>query len=406
MKAATLVFEALAPVSIRAGREASASETLRYIPGHTLRGALASAHRLLRPDNTDEFSDFFLSGDIYFSNAYPSAFEAHAEELLPRPLPLTARSCKRYPGFDTRTGTQHGVVDQLIPSLLFVLTGQRDITVLSPLDACSALTFNNRRCGEPLQALRGFFQCRPTFDGYTIVVPRIQVTEHVGIDRQRRTAQQHVLYQHEGIVRGTLFTTTWRGEPSLLDRLVQFAQEAAAKGALRVGTARTRGFGELGLKSVSHASEQNSDSIAQRLDRFASRLHEYADAFGVSLEDETLIPLTFIADAILQDELGRYLGYPGETFWAAYGFPTGTRVVWAWSEARRIMGWNAVLGLPREDQWALAMGSVLVLRVPGRKDSIIPLLTRIETQGIGERKEDGFGRVVVADAFHTEVAPA
>jgi len=402
----TLLFEALAPVSIRTGRETTNSETLRYIPGHTLRGALASAHRLLRPERTDEFSRFFLSGAVHFSNAYPAEIEVRAPELLPRPLPLTTRSCKRYPGFETSGSTQHGVVDALIPSLLFALTGQRHLDVLSPLDACSAVTSRGDRCGEPLQAIRGFFQRRPGQAGYALVVPRVQLTAHVGINRARRTAQEGVLYQHEAMVRGTCFAATWRGEAALLDELIAFAQEAANKGALRVGTARSRGLGELGLRAVSNYPDTTPESLAFRLKAFAERLHGYADKVGVSLPAGTLVPLTLNADAIVRDRFGRYLGLPGQEYWASLGFPAGTRVVWSAVEARRIMGWDAVLGLPRDDQWALAMGSVLVLLVPASVEDVVPVLTQLEAHGLGERRDDGFGRVTVADAFHLEVGAA
>lgn len=402
----TLLLEALGPISIRTGRNAAGSQTLRFIPGNSLRGALAAAHQLLRPTSTDEFAEFFLSDAIQFGNAYPSEAPEKDEGVPARPLPLTARSCKRYPGFDKTSGEQHGIVDALIPSLLFTITDQNAVDVLAPIDACSSTISGSQLCGEPLQSIRGFFRNSDTGSGYSLVTPQVQLTAHIGINRSRGTVQDGVLYQHEAIVRGTVFESTWRGDGSTLERVIFFAEEAADMGLLRVGTSRTRGFGELGLKASREDTDTIESLISSRLEKFMKRLHDYAIRFEISLPDGLYVPITLNSDVIVRDNFGRYLGTPPPDYWEDIGFPPGTKVVWSAAESRRIMGWDALLGLPKDDQWGLAMGSVLVLFVPGALVDVLPLLTSLEKYGLGDRRNEGFGRVLVADEFHLEVAVA
>lgn len=71
---------------------------------------------------------------------------------------------------------------------------------------------------------------------------------------------------------------------------------------------------------------------------------------------------------------------------------------------RRVTGWSGLWGLPREDALAIGMGSVFVVRFEQEPD--FGALLRLQEEGIGERKAEGFGRVTVADPFHWEVQNA
>src|SRR5262245_40476088 len=95
------LLTAQTPLSFRAGRNPARSETLPYVPGTALLGGLAHAHYELRHD-PEEFSAFFLQDGAHFGNCYPACFSTplltgEAHPVLP--IPLTARSCKRFSGF-------------------------------------------------------------------------------------------------------------------------------------------------------------------------------------------------------------------------------------------------------------------------------------------------------------------
>ena len=69
-----------------------------------------------------------------------------------------------------------------------------------------------------------------------------------------------------------------------------------------------------------------------------------------------------------------------------------------------VSGWNAALGLPKEDDRAIAAGSVFFFEYLGdNPDSLSQRLKCLESAGLGERRSEGFGRVIVCDPFHWEV---
>jgi CRISPR-associated protein Csx10 len=75
-----------------------------------------------------------------------------------------------------------------------------------------------------------------------------------------------------------------------------------------------------------------------------------------------------------------------------------------------VTGWNIALKLPKEDEVAISKGSVfLFVTKPGETISepevkpLSDLLEQIEKSGIGERRNEGFGKVRICDEFHWEV---
>jgi CRISPR-associated protein Csx10 len=69
----------------------------------------------------------------------------------------------------------------------------------------------------------------------------------------------------------------------------------------------------------------------------------------------------------------------------------------------RLRGWNAAHGLPRQDEWAVTRGSVYAYLYEGDASGQAALQERLrdlEARGLGARRNEGFGRVVVCDDFH------
>lgn len=88
-------------------------ETLDFIPGRILWGAFASLagiHPGQKPP--DDFITLFYSGDVIFSNLYPS----DNEEARSNPVPISALAHKHTPGFekDRRDYRPDGILDCLI----------------------------------------------------------------------------------------------------------------------------------------------------------------------------------------------------------------------------------------------------------------------------------------------------
>jgi len=66
-------------------------------------------------------------------------------------------------------------------------------------------------------------------------------------------------------------------------------------------------------------------------------------------------------------------------------------------------GWSTAWGLPKPTALAARMGSVYAFRWEGTVDELLPELERIEQEGVGERRDEGFGECLVCHPFHLEV---
>jgi CRISPR-associated protein Csx10 len=102
-----IAIQLLSPICLAAAVPAgNLTSTLDYIPGSTVRGALAALYLASGKPADATFERLFLSGEVTYGNLYLNGSA---------PAPLSARSCKHEPGF-TRDDTGHGVVDWLLPS--------------------------------------------------------------------------------------------------------------------------------------------------------------------------------------------------------------------------------------------------------------------------------------------------
>jgi hypothetical protein len=64
-----------------------------------------------------------------------------------------------------------------------------------------------------------------------------------------------------------------------------------------------------------------------------------------------------------------------------------------------VQGWNSMAKIPKEDMMAIEKGSVFVFSTK-KLDDILDRLYNAEISGIGKRRGEGFGRLVVCDPFH------
>lgn len=147
------------------------------------------------------------------------------------------------------------------------------------------------------------------------------------------------------------------------------------------------------------------EDMENRLEQFNQWLRNENNAIG----EDIFFTVGLDSDMILQDE---YLRYPTclEPSHLAAELPPGSSERDALSKAvlvassaavRTIGGWNHKAGLPKADELAISMGSVFLYQVPsGRKDDLIPALKALEENGVGIRKNEGFGVVYICDPFH------
>ncbi|WP_052887895.1 RAMP superfamily CRISPR-associated protein [Thermogemmatispora carboxidivorans] len=426
MKAFALLLQARAPLAIRADHAPSGFGCLDYLPGTSLAGSLAGLHRLLYPTQRDEFSRLFLSGRVQFPDLLLAPLVSHGEKknkaqqeiaLSPvHPLPRTAQSCKRHPGFKSASGQEadengHGVRDTLFAWAAFALQPSDEpqaIKALKNLHSCPI-----EECSASMQSITG---CYARHNGTFHLADyrgRRHLQTHTGIDRLRGTVQEEILYNREVLDEGTCFWGLVKASDEEAPLLQRFIEEAGHSGLVRIGTGRTRGLGavELTLTPLQDAATSLA-RFRERLLTFDRRLKDYLASHELCNDQKPFyFALTLYSPTILCDEFLRYRGRIDETALAELLGPPFTsddlRCLHTAAALRRVTGWNDLWGLPRPAEYAIERGSVFLFAYWERSgaglDRLIEALFRLEEEGIGRRRNEGFGRVCVSDPFHFEV---
>jgi len=402
--------ELASPLVIRRERQSQRSEGAQSITGTLLRGAFAQAwlQRHGAPDAS--FTRLFL--------------DEHACRFGPldpavRVIPRTAFSCKRVPGF--REDGKHGVVDQLVPLLR------------SRLGQTSAEPERCRVCGQDLKAFSGFWQLKSNGEPTEPKgLWRRTVAVHVGIDRLTHTAAERILFTLPVLEPKAQDSkeTPDAGEKSRLHGWIAAADDVLPalqellrdqEQILRIGHARTRGYGRVRVTIGEELSAAPVDWAAwsrEILQRAAPQLAAEGRYF--------LFTLSLPTGAILVDDLLRYTLDPaGMVPWLpplpppeptlqTFDLPgkefAGGRLwcVMAVAHHERLRGWNAAHGLPRQDEWLVTRGSVYVYLYEGDNDGQAELhakLRQLEADGLGARRNEGYGQVLICDDFHRRFAP-
>lgn len=397
------------PLSFRAGRDTATTETLGYVPGTALLGGLASAHALLRHDPA-EFNAFFMDGGASFGNLYPAAFkfdELQGETDPVYPLPRTAMSCKRFGGFtfdeeDAKDEPHHGVFDALIPWALFALSGQTDARPLAAFKQCP-------QCKEPLDRFDGFYRRNP-FNAQEMgtVKAKRGLRTRTGIHRATGTVRQGILYSREVLRPDRKSSSQFWGTLTVGDdqaeAFQQFVHQTNKSNLLRLGNNRTRGFGRVNVQLEAIDGGDTPDTLQTRIQAFDDALREQAQCFSIATPHAAYVPLTLVSDAILFDRLLRHRTTLAPDYLADVWGLTGVELIYQNSSTRRVLGWNDLFRLPKPDDVAITMGSVFLLGFSESPDGgMLQTLLKMQGKGIGARRREGFGRLVVAHLFHKEV---
>ena len=201
------------------------------------------------------------------------------------------------------------------------------------------------------------------------------------------------LFSQRSLESWQTFKAQWRVAEearAALDRLV-VPDEGVL---LRLGKAKSRQGGEVRLRLTEIDLSESS-----RTSRFDG-LQKAANELGGHLAGKQVVSITLLSPAIVVDEFLRSrswiepedVGLSGD--WA--------QAAW-FSELVCISGWHAAAGMPRNEDWALAAGSCFLFAGTGTQD-LTEWMGELEENGIGERRDQGFGEVRCCDEFHARQA--
>lgn len=294
--------------------------TLPYVPGSTLRGALAAAwireHGL--PDASNARRQDFLrlfERDVRYGPLFQEGTSV---------VPLSAVWCK-YPR--TESCEQWGI----------------DAAVDGEARICP-------HCHNGIDVGKGEIT--------NLRRRRVMRTE---LDPQGRALDQHLFARHE-LTRGLRYVGTVAGHhPWLLQpRDIWLGGKSSTSGRV--------------LVEVSSAEVNPNVATSPRTDG--------------------ALVIRFTSPAIVVDDFGRPRLDPLPEILRALGVRTdAVTLSELWTRPARVGGWHAASGLPKPVEIAVAMGSVVVVRLDGEPDA--DRVTRMAQQGVGLRRLEGFGQIEV-----------
>lgn len=361
-----VVARALDPLVLPASPEAgNVTRSLGHLPGTTLRGAVAAA--ALRQGweaGSDAFQRAFVRDDACFGPLYPAVDPWGVPRSLPLPAPLSLASCKRHSGIvgDPASSGAHGGADLL--------------RAADPPDCCGS-------CDGPIDPLGGIVQAEHDSVRAGAILRQVEqvrhVAMHVAIDENSGRAAEHELFAHEEVPEDTVLVGLLWGSPDLLGALQQLLDGRV----LSVGKARTRGVGRVKL-AVAEPDVPLLGGHPAIDDGFTLTL--YSDLVAV---DPLLRSVTRMESAALWRTLG------------GRGTPPFD-LVRGYARTRHVASFNGLPGRPRSVDLALVAGSCWRYRWtdPTRVPDVRSLLADAERAGIGLRRGEGFGRVIIDLPLH------
>jgi CRISPR-associated Csx10 family RAMP protein len=393
------------PLSIRENRDDEVMYTVKYIPGSSFLGALAAFY--LKSGSADAlFENFFVNGSVKYGPLYPAnihlkkssdpkAIEKNELEtkitksdFLSRPIPKTAVTCKRWPGFFVPVSDkeQHGVHDQLFEWAVFAISDLKNSQVLDRSSECGY-----QNCGEFMTSMKHFYKIGESYAEASERRVSTQISMHNGIMHSTGTVSPSIFYSIESIQENFEFTGIIKIQDSLETQFKDFLKTAE----IHIGNKKTSGQGLCHLLDMSDLKSNGSSELENRLEKFNAKFKEFAVKSGFAAP-HFYFSLDLFSDAIILNELLNY-------DISLKSIIPEAKLLYENVAPFKVMGWNSAIKLPKQTEWAVEKGSVAIFQVSELNNELVQRLYELEQNGIGIRKTEGFGLVQISDPFHWEV---
>jgi len=462
MKKIELEIKALSPLAISRQKPGSSiNETMDYIPGSVIRGAIAA--RILQEsgnesedlsENGGDFQRLFLSENpAIFQNAYPaqnleikddSAEKVKDKGETEQPqnvegeneiriqkdvkvMPATALSSKTRSGFRSKDKTKdnNGVFDTLIDRFCAEKNGCL-YDPNCPVDGGRV---------EPFSGFYSYHKGSKTYYKHSI---NKRLLTRTGINRRRATSEEEVLYSIEVInelqkviiskdekskneaqkakyenqivkkerqKNGELIfcSSILVSDSELAESLQNFIQER--KNLFGLGNSRSRGLGKVEITAKILAD--NKLNIEERVKNFNRQLKERWKKWQIfnnqeqeALENRTYFTLDLQSDAILTENWQRTTVISPEMLQEFSEVEDSSLELHvAYSSYDYLSGWNSAWGLMKDMELITRKGGVYLFSTE-KLEPWLKGLEKLENQGVGERTSEGFGQVRICDEFH------
>jgi len=389
--------------------------TLDHIPGRVLRGAIGE--RIFRQNAALHDRIFDGQNEPIFGHAYPG------QKGPIFPLPLTARTCKRFSGFwqeenrTRRQEAQHGITDHLIADFVYELVSDPQFPQRSEIAPELGRSWSEKGW---FPANRSHQYCEICDDedmtpidrggyyawqnGITPIRDSFAVgrTTHSGINRARGVSEDRVLFSEEHLASpdqgsGWYFFGWLHIPQHKVSDLEPYLNDIYA-----IGRGRSRGLGQIQISTS--AQPRNYPDLSRRVKdfnayiRLAIRHYQKHEPRLPAQIGGQFFSLTLNGPAVLNDA-GHIHRTPSTQM---LGLPEGTRLIRSWARMSDVGGWDNGAGLPRPTNLAVTTGAVYLYYAPESANitELWETLGRLEIEGIGTHRELGYGQLTVCAPIH------
>ncbi|OQY97696.1 MAG: hypothetical protein B6D35_14355 [Candidatus Brocadia sp. UTAMX2] len=362
-------------------------ESADSVSGSMLRGALAG---IWSPDDAgnEDFLSFFCRDDIRFRGLFPIPSGTDGTDFLtnshfPFQMPLSAFGCKYDAGMG-RGG--HGFIDGALNSLAAGMTCPH---CHAPLKQCRDTSYYYMLSGKP----------KP-------ITTKKEIYIYHGTERSTKRAKNAALYSYTSVRNGERFLGWLTGTQERIDCFWKRLRESARvsvkndseiEANLRIGRAKKRrGYLRCTMKK-----------IAPDADREETLHPLFSREANPKLRSDNRLIIMLQTPAIVYDRLFRPLTTlrPDEFFSESKLKDKVTEVNGRTFSATTVIdGWSGVHKLPRVPEIAVAAGSTFVFTLNtaavDHEGEALEELKKIQADGIGERKNEGYGQILINPPFH------
>jgi len=363
MKVITYRIELLEPTLVTALQgDPNEGVAFDYIPGSALRGAIIKKYlqvnRLNNLDAADpDIRRLFFNGTTRYLNGYP--LDRLDKRALPTPLSWHQEKGNGRDIFDFAVEMPdeeddkqwHGVSKPFCSLGEPEDEGKRKVRLVEPDRHIAVHTARTRRFGRAMPA--------------NVIDPS-------------KGDMPGAVYRYDALAAGQTFEAIviCDNDPDADEIRPLLSDE------IMLGGSRSGGYGRAKLEVVREDSADN--------------WREVGLPFITEVDGKLII--TFLSHALIRDGNGQFTIDPRIVTEAlSRHLGVQLRLRQAFLRGEIIGGFNRKWGLPLPQALAVKMGSVFVFDKPDCDES---KLSQLETQGIGERRAEGFGRVAVN--WHTE----
>ncbi|GAB4156113.1 MAG: CRISPR-associated RAMP protein Csx10 [Candidatus Promineifilaceae bacterium] len=353
MQAITYHIELLEPTLIKAlNSDPNSAVSFDYLPGSVLRGMLISRYRqrgkictaqfdkaLTVPDSPERRR--FFSPHTRYLNGYL------VDSLGNRSLP-TPRSWQQ-----DKKALRTQTKEQPAPVYDFAFSPPHD-------DQTEWKGAEKRFC------------TLASTSGVRLLSPKKQVAVHTTRERVSGRPQDAGIYRYVSLSPGQTFAAVILCADQDSSDLCELLE-----GEVKLGGARSGGYGlaSLEVKKVEDAANWSETLQQQPL-----------------LQSDKIV-LTLLSDVLVQDKQGQFVANREELLRLIDEELKSSEAFFA---ADVIGNFNQKWGLPSPQMVALSMGSVFICHYTGSKpEALAEKLTQLQQSGVGERRNEGFGRVAV-----------